>query len=139
MTSEDTSIRELMTSPVRTVARDRTVAHAAETLCEDGIGSLLVTDTDTDAIVTKTDLTCAMASGIDPESTPVRAVMTSPIITASPTATVREAAERMNDRGIKRLPVANQSEYIGIVTTTDVVDHVAPGLDDIIGMFAADG
>ena len=62
-----------------------------------------------------------------PETVRVRDVMTSPVHTVSPQATVREAAERMRERDISALLVT--SSPVGIVTSTDVLAGVADGLD----------
>lgn len=53
--------------------------------------------------------------------------MSSPVVTVSATATVREAAQRMRERNVSALLVRSSSA--GIVTTTDVVAVVADGRD----------
>jgi CBS domain-containing protein len=62
-----------------------------------------------------------------PETVRVRDVMTSPVHTVSPSATVQEAAKRMHDRDISALLVT--SSPVGIITSTDVLAGVAEGLD----------
>ena len=54
-------------------------------------------------------------------------------MTISPYASVAEAARRMSDLGIKRLPVVQDDELVGIVSRTDLVrafvrsdDEIAP-------------
>jgi CBS domain-containing protein len=51
----------------------------------------------------------------------VEDAMTAPVVTISPYASVAEAARRMSDLGIKRLPVVRDGELIGIVSRTDLV------------------
>lgn len=53
-------------------------------------------------------------------------IMSSPIETISPDATVQDAAERMQSKGISALLVT--ASPAGIVTSTDVLDAVADGL-----------
>lgn len=58
-------------------------------------------------------------------------VMSSPAITISPEATVKEAALVMAERKIGCLPVVDEDELIGIITETDVLRCFAGlGLDD---------
>jgi len=47
--------------------------------------------------------------------------MTAPAVTISPYASVAEAARRMSDLGIKRLPVVTDNRVVGIVSRTDLV------------------
>jgi len=47
--------------------------------------------------------------------------MTAPVVTISPHSSVAEAARRMSDLGIKRLPVVRDGELVGIVSRTDLV------------------
>ena len=42
----------------------------------------------------------------------------------------------MTDHEVKKLLVTDGSEYVGIVTTTDLVDQAAPELEEIISVFA---
>ena len=51
----------------------------------------------------------------------VKDAMTTPVVTISPYAPVAEAARRMSDLGIKRLPVVKNGELVGIVSRTDLV------------------
>src|SRR6188474_3508209 len=51
----------------------------------------------------------------------VEDAMTTPVVTISPYASVAEAARRMSDLGIKRLPVVKDDELVGIVSRTDLV------------------
>ncbi|MFB6354712.1 MAG: cyclic nucleotide-binding/CBS domain-containing protein [Halobacteriales archaeon] len=61
------------------------------------------------------------------EPVSVADVMSSPIETVSPDATVREAAEKMRDREVSALLVTTSPA--GIVTSTDVLNAVAEGHD----------
>ena len=54
-----------------------------------------------------------------------REVMTRPVITISPGASVREAARLMAENKIGCLPVVKDKQFIGIVTETDILNYVA--------------
>jgi CBS domain-containing protein len=47
------------------------------------------------------------------------------VVTVSPNSTVREVCQQMIERSIHRLLVLEEGRILGIVTTTDVVRHVA--------------
>ncbi len=61
------------------------------------------------------------------DRTRVEEVMSTPLETISPSATVREAATRMRERDINALVVTTGER--AIVTSTDVLDSVAAGDD----------
>lgn len=134
---DDIPVRDVMSAPVREAPGDTTVTEAARILCDEQIGSVLVRG-EPDGILTDTDIVRAIRDGRNPERTVIAELRTSPVVTVSPDASVRDAAELMAENGIKKLPVPGDESYIGIVTTTDMVDQVAPELDDIIGAFAVD-
>jgi CBS domain-containing protein len=48
-------------------------------------------------------------------------LMTKKVATARPTETVRAAARRMVEAGVKRLPVVDDDQVVGIVSRTDVL------------------
>jgi CBS domain-containing protein len=63
--------------------------------------------------------------------TPVSAVMRSPAITAGPDDDIGEVSKRMADEGIGCMPVVDDGDLVGMITTTDlVVSEVAQILDD---------
>ena len=61
----------------------------------------------------------------------VREAMTTPVVTISPHASVAEAARRMSDLGIKRLPVVQDDKLVGIVSSTDLVRAFVRSDDEI--------
>lgn len=61
------------------------------------------------------------------DRTRVEEVMSTPLETISPSATVRESAERMRERDISALVVTTGER--AIVTSTDVLESVAAGDD----------
>ena len=62
----------------------------------------------------------------------VEAVMTRPVQTVAPSATINEAAHRMRTLKISALPVVAEGRLIGILTTDDLLATLAAvaGLDD---------
>lgn len=120
----DAPVTDLMTSPVRTTAPEKSVTDAARDLTNHGIGSLVVGEERIEGIVTESDIVAGVADGTDLESTSVSALMSEPVVTIDPAESVRVAGERMGRNNVKKLPVARNGEAIGIVTTTDLARFI---------------
>lgn len=52
-------------------------------------------------------------------------IMSRPVVTISPEATVKEAARTMVEKKIGCLPVVEGEEFAGLVTETDILRYVA--------------
>ncbi len=118
-------VNEVMRTPVETVEPHVTARVAAERLYEQGIGSLVVCENgEPVGIVTDVDVTQLVSEGRDPEGTTVGEFMASPLVTTSASASLEEAAQTMVDHDIKRLPVVDGGEVVGIVTTTDLANYL---------------
>lgn len=112
-----------MTQPIARIDADEPVAAAAERLYEDRIGSIIVTDDDGPyGIVTETDIVGLVAHD-DPRTTPVGRIASEPLITVERSTRIEEAAKRMQSHTIKKLPVTDDGEIVGIVTTTDISNY----------------
>jgi CBS domain-containing protein len=100
-----------------------TVLEAARRMNERGIGGLLVVEGGQLAgIFTERDiLRRVVALGRDPTTTPVKTVMTSPVITCLPETSVEECGVIMTTRRIRHLPVADARGLVGIITSGDVL------------------
>jgi CBS domain-containing protein len=115
-------VKEIMSSnPIRTSV-DTSVTDAAKLMDSKNIGSLLVEEGGTlVGIMTERDiLKKIVAKGIDPKITPVKNIMESPLITIESEKTVDDANEIMTQNRIRRLPVTNQGNIVGIITLRDV-------------------
>ncbi len=121
---EDTPIREIMTSPVLTVNGETPVVEAAQMLRKKHIGSLIVGEEIVDGIVTEADVVAAVGEEVDLAATTVAKIMTDPVVTIRPDESIRVAGERMGHNGVKKLPVTEDGEPVGIVTTTDLAHFV---------------
>lgn len=138
MLDADAQVRTVMTSPVRSVAGEQPLRKAADVLLSEGIGSLIVTEPR--GIVTKTDLVTGLHDGLDAETTPVSDVMTADPVTVGVETPVQAAVDTMAANDVKRVPVVDEDDVVGIVTTTDLVDVAADELDatsTAVGVFRA--
>jgi CBS domain-containing protein len=108
---------------VVTVDAAATVLQAARRMNERGIGGLVVMEgARLVGIFTERDvLRRVVAEGRDPARTPVREVMTAPVLRCGPDAPLDECRVLMTDRRIRHLPVVEQDELRGIITTGDLL------------------
>jgi len=125
MSKEETPVEEIMSAPVATVSEETTVTEVARHLRKKNIGSLVVGEEIIEGIVTETDIVDAVAEDIDLDETPVSKIMTDPVVTIRPHEPVHVAGERMGHNAVKKLPVTDSGEPVGIVTTTDLA-HFFP-------------
>jgi signal-transduction protein with cAMP-binding, CBS, and nucleotidyltransferase domain len=116
-------VSELMTERVVTIDVDNTLQLAANRMLHYGVGSIIVLRDETPTgIITRSDAVEAGARFDEPFSRlSVERVMTDPVVTVRPSATVREAVEVMADSTVKHLPVAADGVLCGIVTSSDIV------------------
>ena len=120
----ETTVAEIMIAPASTIAGTATATEAAERLRDRTIGSLVVVEgDDVVGIVVESDITVLVAERRDPDIH-VSAFMSAPVVVAESTERIAVAAERMQDHRIKRLPVVDDEELVGVVTTTDLAYYL---------------
>lgn len=130
----DQSVSDVMQHSARTITEDTTASAVARLFAENGIGSAVVVDPETDdllGIVTESDIMHQVAVSADISSVAVGSFMTTPVITISSTESIDTAATLMRDHSIRRLPVVDGDHLVGILTTTDLT-HYLPRLRDAI-------
>jgi len=134
-------VQEIMTSDVVTVGPEMDLRDVARILIDKGISGLPVCGVRREllGVVSEGDILVKEGGprqqrgfrerlrGSDTKTAQkaraltVRDAMTTPVVTVSPRASVAEAARRMSDNGVKRLPVVRDGELVGIVSRTDLV------------------
>jgi CBS domain-containing protein len=105
------------------IEADTSVFDAIKQMVEAGVGSLLVTqEGEIAGIFTERDYLRRMTlEGRDDKDTPVRDVMSSPLVVVTPENTIDECMAMMTDRRIRHLPVVDDSDVVGIVSIGDIV------------------
>ncbi len=112
-------------SDVLTIDADATVLDAVARMVEANVGSLLVTeDGEIAGIVTERDYLRRVAlEDRDDRSTPVREIMSSPLIVVTQDTSVDECMALMTDRRVRHLPVVEDGEVVGMVSIGDLVKY----------------
>ncbi|MUG99961.1 CBS domain-containing protein [Scytonema sp. UIC 10036] len=113
--------RDLMSSPVRTIRPETTIAEAQRTLLRYGHSGLCVADAQGEllGILSRRDLDIALHHGFS--HAPVKGYMTINMRTITPNTTLPEIESLMVTYDIGRLPVLENGQIVGIVTRTDVL------------------
>lgn len=124
---ERVSAREIMTTSPVTIPSEALVVDAARIMAENDVGSLIVVDHGAPVgIITERDLVVKVLAKNNGHS-PVRDVMSSPVVTIGPETDVFDAARKMLRLGIRRLAVTDGTRLVGIVTERDLL-AVSPTL-----------
>lgn len=127
-------VRDVMSSPVITVKENATVEEAAKIISSYPIGALVVVDDSgkPTGIITERDIVMrVVAKNLLPSKVKVKEVMTTPLITIEPSMDLREVARKMSRLGVRRLPVMEGGELVGIVSSRDIA-AITPELIDIL-------
>lgn len=108
---------------VATVARETSVLKAASDMNKHHIGALVVVDgEEVIGIFTERDiLNRVVAANRDPAATLVAEVMTSPIAFCHESTTLAECQQVMTQKRIRHLPVMEDGQLRGIISTGDIL------------------
>ncbi len=115
------SARDLMSSPVRTIRPQTTVAETQRILLRYGHSGLCVVD-ERDrlcGVISRRDIDLALHHGFG--HAPVKGYMTTHLKTIAPNTPLPEIENLMVRYDVGRLPVMENGELLGIVTRTDVL------------------
>lgn len=126
--------------PVVSVQEDATVEEAVKTMVEHRIGAVIVLRGEEMAgIFSERDvLDKIVLARRDPATTPVFAVMTSPVVTAPGNAEDAEAAETMTEHHIRHLPILNETQrVVGMVSFRHVMEERVADLEHEVNVLEA--
>ncbi len=115
------SIREVMTPGPETIQADRPAAEAAKLMKDADAGMIPVMDNwQLLGAVTDRDIAIrVVAEGKDPQSTPVREIASTDIVTIEPDRDLAEALQLMAKHQVRRLPVVEQGRLVGVLAQAD--------------------
>ncbi|HEX9875838.1 MAG TPA: CBS domain-containing protein [Gammaproteobacteria bacterium] len=123
------SIRDILHkkgTAVWSVSPDETVFEAIRCMAEHGVGALLVLEDDElVGLFSERDYSRkVILQGLRSQETPVRNIMSTPVLTISPDATVQQGMSMMTEQFVRHLPVTDGSGVIGLVSIGDLVKAV---------------
>lgn len=116
----------LMSKEICAIDAVKSVRDAAVEMARNKIGSLLVVeDGDFVGIITEVDIIRrTVAKRRVPESTTIKEVMSSPLITIKAEQSILEANALMETRGLRHLPVTKYGRIVGLVSIRDLLHPI---------------
>ncbi len=127
-------MEQIMTKDVVTIMPENTLYEAARIMGEKHIGSLIVMKYDTPVgIITERDLLREVVTreiglekdwlvgGVTIKEEKVEEVMSYPLTSISVASSIKEAAQMMIEKKIRRLAVRENGKVVGIITASDLI------------------
>lgn len=117
-------VKEIM-KPVRTIDHLTSAKKAADLMKKVQISSIVITNNKkANGIVTERDfLTKISAENKVPSRVIVNQIMSKNLITIDPESIIDDAIYLMLKHKIKKLPVVQDQELLGIITATDIIKN----------------
>src|SRR5688572_18462809 len=119
-----TTAREIMNPIAEWIDSDATVREAAELMNDESLGMLPICDGEghLEGVVTDRDIIVkVVALGRDPDSTRVAELATQgEVVTIGADDPIEEAVATMKRHGVRRLPVIDGRELVGMVSQADI-------------------
>jgi CBS domain-containing protein len=115
-------LREIMTAGVVTAEEGEQVLKVARLMRDRGVGSVVICDPEGGpaAMMTDRDVAVRVAADDLSLSEPAGRHASRPLITGEPDMDLEEAAALMVQHHVRRLPVVEGGDLIGIVTLDDI-------------------
>ena len=115
-------VKDVMDRNVVTIDSGASVDEAVKKMVQHRVWSLVVERKGTsEGVVTERDvIRRCVAKGLPTTKTPVGDIVSAPLITVAPDATLRQAMDLMAAKDIRRLFVVDKGKIVGRVTQTEV-------------------
>ncbi len=117
---------DAMRKEIVTINEETSVAEASKSMREKGEGCAIILRKGTPmGIVTERDVTWKVAgNGLDSKRVKVSEIMSAPLVTIDPDASLIEAAKIMEEHKIRRLAVAKKGILYGVLTAIDIARNL---------------
>jgi CBS domain-containing protein len=124
----DKKARDIMTPECKCVGENDTVLDAAKRLAELDVGAMPICGEDDrlKGMLTDRDIVVkVLAQGKDPSSTRVGELATQEeVVTIGADDSIEEALRTMTDHKVRRLPVIDGRECVGILSQADIATNI---------------
>ncbi len=127
-------VKDAMSSPVVTTDENAPTDKIAKLMDENSLGCVIVTNKEGKAlgIITERDLVMrVLAKNLQAAAVKAKDIMTAPLATIEPEATITDAARRMSRLDIRRLGVIYKGDLVGLISSKDILG-IMPELIEII-------
>ena len=122
-----TTAREIMTQDTECARTTDTLTDAARKMRDLDVGALPICGEDDrlKGVITDRDIvTGCVAAGGDPNSVKVEEYASGEAVTIGADDSIEEALRTMSEHGVRRLPVIDGHELVGIVSQADVARNL---------------
>jgi CBS domain-containing protein len=121
--------REIMTGGVECVGENQSVLDAAKKMDDLGVGALPICGEDNrlKGMITDRDIVVkVLAQGKDPAATKAGELGQGKPVTIGADDDLQELVRTMAQHQVKRLPVIDGHQLVGVVSEADVAEHASP-------------
>ena len=119
-------INKIMNNSIVSVDSSVSATDAAKMMEDTNVGAVIVLENGSPiGIVTDRDFAIKITAHSYPIDTPVRRIMSSPLISIDSSSDLWMASDLMSSRNVRKLPVIDDDKVVGIVTSSDIVKHIA--------------
>lgn len=121
---QDVSVKDIMTVTVITGSKTDSIKETAIKMKNYHIGVVVIIDNArrVEGLISEKDIiNRVVCTGLDPEKTQVKDIMTKKIITGKPDMSDIQVASIFTKHGIKKLPIIEKNKLVGIITKTDLL------------------
>lgn len=121
-------VEDLMSRKVVSVSSGATAFDAAREMLDHDIGCVIVMDgKKVKGISTKSDIIReSVMKRLDAQKIPIETVMTKPVVAIESRSSLSDASDLMSRNNISKLPVLEDGNLVGVITSTDLVRRTRP-------------
>jgi CBS domain-containing protein len=124
----DQKARDIMTPDCKCVGENDTILDAAKQLAENDVGAMPICGEDNrlKGMITDRDIVVkVLAQGKDPSSTKASELADQQeVVTIGADDSIDEALRTMTDHKVRRLPVIDGRECVGMISQADLATHI---------------
>ncbi|NQV39411.1 MAG: CBS domain-containing protein [Nitrosopumilus sp.] len=121
---QKTWVKDIMSNSFTSVDSSVTATNAVKMMEDAGVGAVIVLENNLPVgIATDRDFAIKITAHSYPIDTPVRRIMSSPLISIDSNSDLLIASNLMSTRNVRKLPVIDDDKVVGILTSSDLVKH----------------
>jgi CBS domain-containing protein len=119
------SVKDAMTADVKTAVPSQSLTDVARLMKQEGVGSVPVVDGERlIGVVTDRDIVVrGIADGSDPHAIKAGDIASRDVVTVRPDDNLDEALRLMAQHQVRRLPVVDDGQLVGMVAQADVAQE----------------
>ncbi|MDG6996025.1 MAG: CBS domain-containing protein [Nitrososphaerota archaeon] len=116
-------VKDYMSMSVLAVGENESAYDAAEKMIKYGVGCILVLrNKQVAGLLTKGDIIKrVLLDRLDAKKVSAGVIMSKPVVTIAPEASLEDAARLMVAKNVTKLPVMGGGTLVGIITSTDIL------------------